>query len=71
MEAQNSRHEIQPAGPCFLARECVGGVRHDQNAGCLEDLGDKVALLVLFDTTVLASAIVRDCARSDCRCKTS
>jgi thioesterase domain-containing protein len=59
--------EIQPAGPYFIAGECVGGVCAYEIACQLEDVGEEVALLVLFDTTVPASALVRDYMRRESR----
>jgi hypothetical protein len=41
-----------------------------QIAGSFQDIGDKVVLLVLFDTTMPAAAIVRDNALGDRLCKT-
>jgi amino acid adenylation domain-containing protein len=46
--------QIQPQGPYWLLGECVGGICAYEMACQLERSGEKVALLVLLDTTVPA-----------------
>ena len=51
---------IQPHGPYFIAGECVGGVCAYEMACQLEQAGEHVALLMLFDTTVPAQSLVHE-----------
>ncbi len=43
---------VQPHGPYFLAGECVGGICAHEIACQFREAGEKVALLMLFDTSV-------------------
>ena len=43
---------VQPHGPYFLSGECVGGICAHEMACQLREAGEKVALLMLFDTSV-------------------
>ena len=50
---------VQPHGPYFLGGYCMGGTVAFEMAQQLEALGEKVALLALFDTTNWASLPTR------------
>ena len=41
---------VQPHGPYLLGGECIGGVLAYEMARRLEEIGEKVELLVLLDT---------------------
>jgi amino acid adenylation domain-containing protein len=58
---------VQPHGPYLLAGECVGGICAYEMARQLELQGEKVALLMLFDTTVPTRALARQHARGETR----
>ena len=51
---------IQAHGPYFLAGECVGGICAYEMACQLEEAGEQVALLMLFDTMVPAQSLVHE-----------
>ena len=51
---------IQPHGPYFIAGECVGGVCAYEMACQLQEAGEHMALLMLFDTTVPAQSHVHE-----------
>jgi thioesterase domain-containing protein/acyl carrier protein len=52
--------ELQPSGPYFLAGECLGGICAYEMACQLEEAGEEVALLLLFDTTVPSPALIQE-----------
>jgi amino acid adenylation domain-containing protein len=58
---------IQPHGPYFIAGECVGGVCAHEMACQLEESGEQVGLLMLFDTTMPSPALARQYARNERR----
>jgi amino acid adenylation domain-containing protein len=57
--------KLQPSGPYFIAGECVGGICAYEMACQLEEAGEELALLLLFDTTVPDSARVREYKRDE------
>ncbi len=59
--------KIQPTGPYFIAGECVGGLCAYEMACQLEEAGEELALLLLFDTTVPDSARIREYQRGESR----
>lgn len=50
---------LQPSGPYFLGGECVGGICAYEMACQLQAAGEKVALLLLLDTSVPSESELR------------
>ncbi len=50
---------LQPRGPYFLGGECVGGICAYEMACQLQEAGEKVALLLLLDTSVPSESELR------------
>ena len=51
---------VQPHGPYHIAGECVGGICAHEMACQLREMGEDVALLMLFDTSVPDAAELAD-----------
>ncbi|MEQ1852468.1 MAG: AMP-binding protein, partial [Chthoniobacteraceae bacterium] len=58
---------VQPHGPYLLAGECVGGICASEIACQLEERGEQIALLLLFDTTAPSRANARQYIRNERR----
>ena len=62
---------IQPHGPYFIAGECVGGICAAEMACQLEEAGERVALLMLLDTTVPAPSLLQEYVHEESRKRAS
>ena len=58
---------IQPRGPYFIAGECVGGICAHEMACQIEEAGERVALLMLLDTTVPDPSLAHEYAQAESR----